>query len=277
MGININCKKIRYTTMKKILTLVIAFALLAGMASARATLTDSTYTRHYNSSDTVKMHHWLKHPIAGAFQLQAMYRKANLDQLNQVLTHDGLAALGNNAVWLNLSAMHVYKHNIFEDGIGFTPTTTSNANNMEALYNQFQIYLRYGYNVVKDKDIRLFPFAGINFSDALLRIHDNSSGTSNDFNEALMGGAHARSFNQGRFGFDLGAGFDYLIPVSPRDYDMVTVQRNIPIGIRVGYFIQASHSDWRIDDYNLSNGPNNQQNAVFVSINIGLGYVVTRK
>lgn len=260
--------------MKKIFTHVLVAAALLSSISVKAQYAQKE--RGHHMPDSIKVNHWLIHPIYGAFSIRATYRQGNLTQLNQILTHEGLAGLGDNNLWLDLTSLHMRHNWIFEDGIGLTPTTKSTNNGMEALYNQFHLYLRVGYNVVPKAQFRLFPFVGANLSDALLRIHDNNYGN-NDFAQSLMGGSRSRSYNQWRFGIDLGAGFDYSIPAKPKHYDYFTVERNVPIGVRVGYHIQTSDSNWYLDDYKLTNGPDNKQNAVFVSVNIGLGYVLRKR
>jgi len=261
--------------MKKILTFIIAAAALLFGANANAQRADTTRRGHH-MPDSIKVSHWLRTPIYGSFSIRATYRKSNLNQLNNILVHEGLAGLGNSNLWLDLTSFHMRHELLLEDGIGFTPTVQSTNNGMKALYNQFQLYLRLGYNVTPNTPVRLFPFVGANLSDGLLRIHDNNTG-SNDFAQTLMGGSRSRSYNQWRFGIDLGAGLDYAIPAKPKHYDYFTVERNVPIGVRVGYFIQTNNSDWYLDDYKLVNGPDNKQNAFFVSVNIGLGYVLRKR
>lgn len=218
-----------------------------------------------------------KHDVAGAFQLQATYRQTDLTQLNNGLNSAGLGSVSNNNIWLNLSMSHIHKKWIFEDGLGFTPFSSSETNNVKTRFNQYQAYFRAGYDISTNADFRFYPFAGLNFSEAVLNIQDNAreQNTSN-FSQELLNSTSSKTLYQPNFGIELGAGFDYLIKLKPKKMDCFEVQRNIPIGIRAGYYINAYRGDWRINDYKLNNGPDKNQGAVFVSLNIGLGYVVKK-
>jgi len=223
----------------------------------------------------------MKKEAAGTMQLQGMYRESNLNQLNGILNANGIPSLPDNNYWLNLSMNHVYKKMVMEDGIGasFTSTSAANSTNgIHAKYNQFQIFGRAGYNVATNENMRLFPFVGLNLSQAMLRIRDDKrTQSTSDFSQELLNSTSSKTLWNPRFGIEFGGGFDYLIPVKDKQVDNYTIHRNIPIGVRIGYYLQASNSNWKIDDnYNLNNGPNNKQSGVFVNVNIGLGYKVQR-
>jgi hypothetical protein len=247
-------------------TLLTTALILSGIASAMA-----------QSTDTVKTMGWFHHQVAGAAQIQITYRQAKLGQLNQVLNVNGLPSLGNNDIWINASTSHIHGKWLFEDGIGFTPITTSEANNLKAKFNQYQLYTRVAYNVSNNANIRLYPFAGLNFSDAVLNIQDNNRiQSTSDFSQELLNSTSSKTFYQPNFGIELGAGMDYVIKLKSKNMGCFTVQRNIPIGLRAGYYINAAQGDWKIDSYKLQTGPNEKQSAVFVSFNIGLGYEVIK-
>ena len=218
---------------------------------------------------------------AGTMQLQGMFRESKLGQLNGILNANGLQALPDNNYWLNLSMNHVKNRFIMEDGIGasFTSTSAPNtANGIYAKYNQFQVYGRAGYNVSKNENMRLFPFVGLNLSQAMLRIRDDRrTQSTSDFSTELLNSTSSKTLWNPRFGLEFGAGFDYLIGVKDKKIDSYTIHRYIPVGVRLGYYLQTSNSNWKIDNnYNLNNGPSNKQSNVFVNINIGLGYKVQR-
>jgi hypothetical protein len=213
----------------------------------------------------------MKKEIAGTMQLQGMYREGNLGQLNNILNANGIPSLPDNNYWLNLSMNRINKKMIFENGIGasFTSTSAANSTNgIHAKYNQFQIFGRVGYN----------PFVGLNLSQAMLRIRDDKrTQSTSDFSSELLNLTASKTLWNPRFGLEFGGGFDYLIPVKDKQVDNYTIHRHIPIGVRIGYYLQTSNSNWKIDgDYNLNNGPNNKQSGVFVNVNIGLGYKVQR-
>ena len=172
---------------------------------------------------------------------------------------------------------HIHTKWLFEDGIGFTPASSSEMNNVKARYNQYQLFLRAGYNISTSSDFRLYPFAGINFSGAVLNIQDKARQENvSDFTQQLLNSTSSKTLYQGNFGIDLGVGFDYLIKMKTKQMDCVQIQRNIPIGLRVGYYINAAAGDWKIDNYTLANGPTNKQSAVFVTFNVGLGYMIKK-
>jgi hypothetical protein len=248
---------------KSIYTLAV---ILLAAASAQAQRTD-----------TVKTRSWFRHNIAGAAQIQVTYRQSDLGQLNTALNRNNIPSLSDNNIWINASMSHIHRKWLFEDGIGFTPFSTSNLNNVKVRYNQYQAYFRAGYDVSTSTDFRLYPFVGLNFSEAVLNIQDNGRQQSvSDFSQELLNSTASKTLYQPNFGIELGAGFDYLIKLKTKQMDCFAVERNIPIGIRAGYYINAAAGDWKIDDYTLANGPGNKQSAVFISLNIGLGYVVKR-
>jgi hypothetical protein len=253
--------------MKRLLTILL---LAAGIF--QATLVKA------QKVDTVNTSKWFKHDIAGAALIQVTYRKTNLNQLNTILNRNGIPALGNNNIWINASMTHVIKKVVLEDGIGFTPITSSEVNGIKARYNQYQAFFRAGYNVSNNPDFRLFPFAGINFNAAVLNIRDDRrTQSTSDFSNELLNSTSSKTFYQPNFGIDLGAGFDYLIKLKSKQINDVEIQRNIPIGVRLGYYINASQGDWKVDDHSLQNGPNNKNSAFFVSVNIGLGYKIRKR
>lgn len=253
--------------MKK-LTLILTFlSVWAGIINAKA------------QSDTSRRGGWFRHDIAGAAQIQVTYRQSKLGQLNGILNNNQIGSLPGNDIWINLSMSHIHHNWIFEDGLGATPTSTAtNGNNLKAKYNQFQLYTRAAYNVSRSSGYRLYPFVGLNFSDAMLRIQDNARTESvSDFSQELLNSTSSKTLWNPQFGLEFGGGFDYVIKMKPKQMDCYTIERNIPIGIRFGYYLQATSTKWKIDDnYSLNNGPSNKQSAVFVSFNIGLGYEVKK-
>ena len=228
-------------------------------------------------TDTVKTKGWFRHPVAGAAQIQLTYRKGNISGLDQALNNNGIPSIKEYDLWINASMSHIHRNWIMEDGIGFTPVATSEINNLKAKYNQYQAYFRAGYNVSQSTDFRLYPFVGINFSAAVLDIQDkNRIQSTNNFSDEILNSTSSKTFYQPNFGIELGAGFDYLIKMKPKKMDCFTIERNIPIGIRAGYYINTYAGDWKIDNYSLQNSPNQKQGAVFLSFNIGLGYEVKK-
>src|SRR5476651_425994 len=254
--------------MKKLLLPICVLFLLTGVNNANA------------QSDTTKKHGWFNHPIAGAMQLQLTYRQSQLGGLNSILNANGIHSLPDNNIWLNLSMTHIHKNWLFEDGLGgtFTSSGDANANGVYAKLNQVQFYTRAGYNVSQSKDVRLFPFIGINLSEAMLRIQDDArTQSTSNFGTELTNLTASKTLWNPQLGFEFGAGFDYLIKMKPKQMAGYTIQRNIPIGVRAGYYLQATNTSWKIDNnYTLNNGPADKQSMVFVSFNIGLGYEVKK-
>jgi hypothetical protein len=255
--------------MKKTLLILCSAIALIGSYTANAQMTDTVRTDRWFS------HH---HDFTGTVQIQVTYRKSNLDQLNGILAANGLQRLGENDIWINASMNRSFGKWIWEDGLGFTPTTNSDVNGIKVKYNQYQIYGRLGYNVLSDENMRLFPFVGANFSGAVLEIEDKAKiESTSSFSDEILNSSYSKSLFQPNFGIDLGMGFDYMIPVKAKDMGCMIVQRRIPIGVRAGYYINAAQGDWRIDEnYKLSGGPDGKQSAVFVSFNIGLGFEVKK-
>jgi hypothetical protein len=219
--------------------------------------------------------------ISGTMQIQGMYRQSKLGQLNGILNANGIAALPDNNYWLSLSMNHSRQKWIMEDGVGASFTSTSaagTANNIKAKYNQFQVYGRLGYDVSTTDKIRVFPFVGINLAAAMLRIQDdNRMKSTSDFSPELLNLTASKTLWNPRFGLEFGGGLDYMIAVKDKKIDNYTIHRSLPVGVRFGYYLQTSNSNWKADNnYNLQNGPNNKQSNVFVNVNIGLGYKIQR-
>jgi hypothetical protein len=247
--------------MLKKLTLLSAGLLLAGVVTVKA-------------QDNQE---WFMRNIAGAAQIQVTYRSNNLTPLNQSLNRAGISSLSSNDTWISLSMHHEHKKLIWEDGLGLTPVSTQDQNNFKTHYNQYQIFGRLGYNLSQTPDFRLYPFVGLNLSAAVLNIEDKArEATTSDFSTELITQTASKTLYQPNFGIELGAGFDYLIKLKSKQIDCFTIQRNIPIGVRAGYYINTYASDWRVDGLGLANSPSPKQSAVFLSFNIGLGYEIQR-
>ncbi|RWY52484.1 hypothetical protein [Mucilaginibacter gilvus] len=219
--------------------------------------------------------------VSGTMQIQGMYRQSKLGQLSGILNANGIPALPDNNYWLNVSMNHSRKNWIMEDGIGasFMSNSAANTTNgIRAKYNQYQIYGRLGYNVATHEKMRAFPFVGLNLSAAMLNIRDDKrTQNTSDFSTELLNQTASKTLWNPRFGLEFGAGFDYLIGIKDKKIDSYTIHRSLPIGVRFGYYLQASNSNWKIDDnYKLQNGPNNKQSNIFINVNIGLGYKVQR-
>src|SRR6185312_16084948 len=115
--------------MKKLTTLVLGAGILLFSATAQAQNSDTTKGSWFSHS---------LHGIAGSAQIQATYRYTYMGPLNRILGADGLPTLGTNNFWLNLSMNHIHNNWIVEDGIGFTPWTTNEANGIKTSFNQYQ-------------------------------------------------------------------------------------------------------------------------------------------
>ncbi|HVW12595.1 MAG TPA: hypothetical protein VHB54_02165 [Mucilaginibacter sp.] len=257
--------------MKNLFTFFAAFSMLLLTCVANAQNSDTTKTGGWFSHDM--------HDIAGTAQIQGTYRYTSMGPLNRMLAAGHLPYFtSNNNIWLNLSMNHIHNQLIVEDGIGFTPWTTANGNGIKTRFNQYQAFLKFGYNVSHNTDLRLFPFAGVNVSAQVLNIEDDAHVKSTtSFSDELTTSSISKTFYQPNFGIELGGGMDYLIKVKGKTMDCITVDRSIPIGIRAGYYINAARGQWRVDNnYRLDNGPDKNQSAFFVSVNIGLGYEVKK-
>ncbi|ASU34674.1 hypothetical protein [Mucilaginibacter xinganensis] len=228
-------------------------------------------------TDTVKMHGWMKHQPAGAMQIQVTYRQGHISQLNNALNANGIPSIKQSDIWINASMSHICDKWMFEDGIGFTPIESSSVNDLKVKYNQYQLFWRAGYNVSTNTNVRVYPFVGVNFSAAVLNVQDKArEQNTTSLQDELLNSTSSKTLWQPNFGIELGAGFDYVIKLKPKKTDCFTVERNIPIGVRAGYYINTYAGDWKIDGYKLQNSPNQKQSAVFLTFNVGLGYKVKK-
>jgi hypothetical protein len=229
------------------------------------------------TTDTVTERNWFHRDIVGAGQLQFTYRQGDISGLNNALTANGLRPISVNNLWINVSMHHDWQNWVTEDGIGFTPVAGSANDGLYAKYNQYQIYLRLGYNVLPAGNVKLYPFVGANVSAGVLNIEDNNGvQRTNSLSGEILNSTADKTLYQPNFGVELGVGLDYLIPVAPKKMNCLVIKRNIPIGIRAGYYINTYAADWHINSYTLPAGPNQKQSAAFISLNIGLGYEVQK-
>ncbi len=231
------------------------------------------------ASTTVKAQSsWANRNFAGAAQIQVGYRNTDLGELNTILNRNNIPSLKGNDIWLGLSMSHIKNNWVFEDGVAITPTSSSEGNNrVKARVGQAQLFLRAGYNVLKNENMRFYPFAGVNLTGSMLRLQDkNRQDLTSDFSQTILNSTASKTLYQGNFGIDLGAGYDYLIKIKSKTTDCFTVDRYIPIGLRAGYYINAARSDWKVDDHELNNSPKITKGSAFVTLVVGLGYNIKK-
>jgi opacity protein-like surface antigen len=246
--------------------------MLSGLVSAaalagKAQVTDSTKWKD--------MHHF-EH--TGGIGIEVTYRKNNVNQLNSALSDAGLPDLSAKNVWFNLTFNHVYCNKVItEFGLGFTPTSKAEINDLKVKLNQGEVYYRIGYNLTTSRDFRLYPFAGANLSSNFLTIQDNPViNSTNDFTQELLNKSLSKNIRQTNFGLEFGAGFDYLVKRKPKNTGCYQVERVLPLGLKAGRYFQTGAGDWKIDSHTLSNAPDSKNSAYFVSLTVGLGYSVKK-
>jgi hypothetical protein len=236
----------------------------------------SVATLHAQQTDTTHQQSWFMRDVAGAAQVQITYRKGNISDLNQTLANNGLKPITDNDYWINLSMHHAGQTWVTEDGIGFTPIQSSANNGLYAKYNQYQAFFLLGYNLLHSNQMKLYPLVGVNFSASVLDIEDNNRiQSTNSFNQEILNTSASKTFYEPNFGIQLGAGYDYLIKMKPKQINCLTINRNIPVGVRAGYYFNTYAGDWKINNYSLGS-PNQKQSNVFLTFTIGLGYEVAK-
>jgi hypothetical protein len=245
-------------------------------------IVSTTFCAKAQNADTAsrnkKADHWHRFDVAGSFDFQVEYRKNNVDELNSYLTQQGFGALNNNNIWLNLAANKIYANKLVTMlAIGATPQASVTANDIKVSLWRGQIQIGAGYNLSSSTSYRLYPMVGVNFGDAKLKVKDMGNiNNTNDFGEALFNQSASKTLHQHTFAIELGAGFDYVIKLKDKQMDCFTLQRNIPIGIRVGYYLPTYMSNWEVDDHELLNGPEKKVSSFFATLSIGLGYGVKK-
>ena len=259
-------------TMKKIFTktvqlLLVTICLAPTLAKAQ-------------NADTVKtqsqMHSGWHKDMTGGLELQAEYRKNNVRDINAYLVPKGFPLLANNSTWFNLSMTRMYNNRLITTlGIGGTAPESATANNVKVSIFRGQIQIGAGYNLSTNAAYRFYPTVGLNFQNSFLKVKDNGNiNSTTDFGQEITQSSSSKTLNQHTFGIELGGGFDYVIHLKSKQMDCVTVDRTIPIGIRAGYYIAASNSDWKVDGHKLTTGPDSKPNGVFLTFVLGLGYGV---
>jgi hypothetical protein len=255
---------------KTAMLLLVTICLAPALAKAQGT-------------DTVKTHNWMHNGwnkrMAGSLDLQVEYRKNNVSQLNNYLVQNGFGTLANNSAWYNLGMTRIYNNKLITTlGIGGTGSESVTANDVKISLFRGQIQVGAGYNLSTNSAYRFYPTVGLNFQNSFLKVKDNGNiNSTTDFGTELTKSSASKTLNQMTFGIELGGGFDYVIKLKSKQMDCVTVDRNIPIGIRAGYYIAASNSDWKVDGHKLLTGPDAKTNSVFVTLVVGLGYEVHKQ
>ncbi len=230
------------------------------------------------SADTVKRNSWRNHDwnknVSGATEIQVEYRKSHVGKLNTYLVEQGFPALDDNNIWYNLGMSRIYNNRFITTlGIGGTGSKSVVANDVKVSMFSGQIQVGAGYNVATSTNYRLYPTIGLNFQNSFLKVKDlGNINSTTDFGEELTKSSSSKTLNQYTFGLEFGGGFDYVIKLKSKQMDCVTLERNIPIGIRAGYYLPVSNSDWRVDDHKLVNGPDVKTGSFFVTVVLGLGY-----
>jgi hypothetical protein len=229
-------------------------------------------------TDSVKAKSQYPHQHSGGISIGVTYRKYNPGPLNDALFAAGLHNLSTNHLWYTLDFSHIYCNKfITEFGIGFAAPSSATQNDVKVTLNQGEIYYRVGYIVAASPNFRLFPFAGVNLSNNYLTIKDNPGiNSTSDFTEELLTKTTSKTMRQTDFGLELGAGFDYLIKLKPKNTGCFQVERVLPLGIKVGRYFQTSAGDWKINSNSLSGSPDEKYSRFFVSLTIGLGYSIKK-
>ncbi|WP_374949282.1 hypothetical protein [Mucilaginibacter sp.] len=253
--------------MKKILISLFVAGLLFGATTTQAQYRKQSMEDRFFNKD-----------ISGAALLQVGYRQTDLSQLNGFLANNGIPAISDNNYWINAAMQKTYKKWVNEHGIGFSLPNSSEANGIKARYSQAALFARTGYNLSNRSDIQLYPFAGINLNLAMFNIKDKTGIESvSNFSQEILNKTSSKTFYQTKFGIDLGMGFDYLIKVKSKELEHATIERSIPLGLRLGYHIGVAQSDFKVDGHELANGPSDKNSAFFATASFGLGYHIVKK
>lgn len=250
-------------TLKKLLL----FALLCGSAAlAQAQNNDDGYYgfRHL--------------PYSVTSNLMLGIRSRDLSQLNRSLNANGITAVSGNNPWFGLSVEQLFRQRLnLELGVAANASSSGFSQGIEAHYLQSQLFMRFGYNLTKTDNFRFYPFLGLNLSYQSLNLKDNLGiNRTSDFNNTLLNYTASKTLDNASFGVELGLGYAYYIPLKTRMKGNVEVKESLPIGLRAGYYLQATSDDWYVEDHALTNGPDKKGSNVFVTLTVGIGTLIRR-
>jgi hypothetical protein len=188
------------------------------------------------------------------------YQNLEIDNLNKILTDNNFPSLSNSLISMDLTVIYKRgKHN-FSGEISISSPWDSKINNMnnESMLSSRGYILSYGYDIVSNQRLFIFPFIGFSSNIGSLKL-SNSKIESTDFGTTLLSFNNQNSYSVSTPSFVIGLQGNY------------NICKRLVMGLKLGYnFSPTSTTVWMMENGNtLSNGPNVSLGGFYSRISIG--------
>jgi len=188
------------------------------------------------------------------------YQQPEIDNLNKVLTDNNFPSVTNSLISMDLSVIYKRgKHN-FSGEISVSSPWTSKTNNLnnESMLSVRSTIISYGYDIVSNQRLFIFPFIGFSSNVGSLKL-SNSKIESTDFGTTLLSFNNQNSYSVSTAAFVVGLQGNY------------NVCKRLVMGLKLGYnFSPVSTSLWRMENGNtLDNGPSVNVGGFYSRVSIG--------
>jgi len=212
----------------------------------------STYTVSLFSQDKPKSN-WYFFGSLG-------YQDIKVDNLNKVLIDNNFPTVANSLPSMDFSVIYKRgKHNFSYDFYVSSPWDTKiNDLNNESFLSTRGGVASYGYDVISNKKLFIYPFVGLSTNIGILKL-SNSKIESTDFRTTLLSFNNQNSYSATTAAFVIGLRGNY------------NICKRLVLGLKLGYnFSPASTNLWRMENGNtLSNGPSVNLGGFYSRISIG--------
>ena len=148
-------------------------------------------------------------------------------------------------------------HSILGDRVTSGDTKT-------AIYGGYGMF-NLGYIVHSTKTFRLYPLLGLGGGGLTFEILD--TGGSPTFGDLLDHPTRSVEMSTGGFMASFALGFDYLVVFEETEEGV----GGLVFGLRAGYSLALTKSDWQMDELNISGGPEIGITGPFIRLLIGGG------
>lgn len=188
------------------------------------------------------------------------YQKPEIDNLNNVLINNNFPSITNSLISIDFTCIYKRgRHNFSYDFYVSSPwdTKINNLNNESMLSIRGGV-ASYGYDIISNKRLFIYPFIGFGTNMGLLKL-SNSKIESTDFGTTLLSFNNQNSYTVATPTFVIGLQGNY------------NICKRLVIGLKFGYnFSPSLTSQWMMDNGNsLSDGPSVNMGGLYSRISIG--------
>ena len=183
-----------------------------------------------------------------------------IDNLNKVLIDNNFPSVTNSLISMDLTVIYKKgKHNFCYDFYVSTSWDSKiNILNNESMFSIRGGIASYGYDIISNQRLIIFPFIGLATNIGLLNL-SNSKIKSTDFRTTLLSFNNQNSYSVSAPSFVIGLQGNY------------NIYKKLVICMKLGYnFSPTSTSQWMMDNGNtLSNGPSVNLGGLYSRVSIG--------